>query len=930
MKKEIIAEWPLISKLLDEAIELPVNERAAWLDRLAAEHAYLKPHLAELLAANARGDTELPDWPQYTGRRTGTGDTASDMFKTGETFGPYRLLRRIGEGGMGSVWLAESTDSAVKLPVALKLPRLGTQVTSGYLKERFERERVILGALNHPNIARLFEAGIAKNGQPFLALEYINGETLIAHCNEKRLPIKERLGLFVQVLKALQYAHSNLIIHRDLKPSNILVTQTGEVKLLDFGIAKLLDTDSLHAHETALTELGGRAMTPDYASPEQIRGDALTTASDVYSAGVLLYELLTGKRPYKLKRGSRAELEEAILNNDVSRPSTMIVDGFATDTSGSTNRVKRTLSGDLDTIVLKALKKKPEDRYTSAQALQEDLERYLAEQPVHAQPDSFGYRVQKFLARNRLITVATAAVFLALASGLGIALWQATEARKQATIAQDKTRVAEQEAARANAALAATQQAETQARTEAARADREAGVAQDERARAETGADQLRAALDKLSASIKVAKTAEQLALTEASTAKREVIRREAETKRAERHIKSIRGLSTSLMFDVYDEVAKIQGGTEVRAKLAASSSKYLSELSSEVGNDLAFRLELAQAFQRLGDIQGKPRTRSLGKPLDALVSYDQAIGLIGPTGSLPIDNKTRLSSLQTLTTTLSAKGLVLESLNRLEEALATSKAALENARNLAALPDASFGQQLYQVNLVVAVADQRAQFEKNPQLYKQGILDALTLIEAIHLPASPSDEDKINALDGPAYLNNQLANLLAHEPSNESKEQALTRYQFAIDTRQEVLRLAPNRDDSRRSIVVHHVGMSYTLKKLGRIAEALSHSEQAVEISRVLFARDAANQQARADLVRSLSGLADTKLKLKDYNAVIGFVSEARTQLDQLTKEVRESIVMKTAQSDLAKSENDAKAGVAALRGDNLKPHDQLVNTKP
>jgi eukaryotic-like serine/threonine-protein kinase len=548
MKAAILAEWPLISTLLDEAIELPASERAAWLARLAPEHQHLKTHLEELIATSAGSNTALPDWPRYESAATLTGATKLDSFKTDDVIGPFRLLQPLGKGGMGSVWLAHSTTSAVKLPVALKLPQLGTQVTSGYLKERFERERVILGALNHPNIARLFEAGLAASGQPYLALEYVKGETLIAHCNDKRLPIKERLALFVQVLKALQYAHSNLIIHRDLKPSNILVTETGVVKLLDFGIAKLLDTDSLHAHETELTELGGRAMTPDYASPEQIRGDALSKASDVYSAGVLLYELLTGTRPYKLKRGSRAELEEAILNSDVSRPSAMVGENFATEINGNTNRLKRTLSGDLDTIILKALKKKPQDRYASAQGLQEDLNRYLAGQPVHAQADSFGYRVRKLLVRNRLAVVAGSGVFLALVAGLGLALWQASEARDQTKIAEVKTRLAEQEAARANAALTATRRAEANARAEAVRADREAGIATTERERAQASAAQLRLTLDKLSESVKIARAAEKKAVSETQTARQEVIRREVETRRAEKHIKSIRSLSTSFM----------------------------------------------------------------------------------------------------------------------------------------------------------------------------------------------------------------------------------------------------------------------------------------------------------------------------------------------------------------------------------------------
>lgn len=448
MKTAVVAEWSVISTLLDEAIELAGAERAAWLERLPLEHAHLKPHLAELIAASAAGHAALPEWPQYADAHNadsaGIEPKEASPFKFGAVINQYRLLRPLGEGGMGTVWLAESALGVLKLPVALKLPRMSAHLASSYLRERFDRERIILEALNHPNIARLFSAGVTAEGQPFLALEFINGETLLKHCNQHKLPIQQRLALFVQVLKALQYAHSNLIIHRDLKPSNILVTKTGDVKLLDFGIAKLLDAKTNNASETELTQLSGRAMTLDYASPEQIRGEPLTTASDVYTCGVLLYELLIGKRPYKLKRGSRAELEEAILSADVSRPSTVIAAEVATDSQNTSGSLKRKLSGDLDTIVLKALKKNPAERYASAMALQDDIERYLRHEPVMAQPDSVRYRFTKYLARNRLIAAAASAVFVALVIGLAGALWQANEAR-------EKSRLAEQEAGRANA-----------------------------------------------------------------------------------------------------------------------------------------------------------------------------------------------------------------------------------------------------------------------------------------------------------------------------------------------------------------------------------------------------------------------------------------------------------------------------------------------
>ncbi len=418
------AEWRSLSTLLDEALALPEAERVSWVTRLAPEHEPFKALLREVFerpAAVATADF-VGTLPAFSLPSTGEWTPAA-------TVGPYRLVREVGRGGMGAVWLAERIDGLVKRAVALKLPILAASRQT--LAERFAREREILSPLEHPHIARLYDAGFAADGQPYLALEYVDGDPITTYCDGARLPIRARIELFGQVLAAVQYAHANLVLHRDLKPSNVLVTPQGEVKLLDFGIAKLMAEGA--AHESALTRLAGPAMTPDYAAPEQISGAPLTTASDVYSLGVILYELLTGRRPYRLKRQTRGELEEAILAQDVSRPSSTVSGGeVASKRSTNASKLAKQLAGDLDTIVLKALRKAPADRYATAEAFAQDLDRYLRGQPVTAQRDSAWYRASKFAARNKLALSTGAVAVVALLAGTSVALWQTHVARQEA------------------------------------------------------------------------------------------------------------------------------------------------------------------------------------------------------------------------------------------------------------------------------------------------------------------------------------------------------------------------------------------------------------------------------------------------------------------------------------------------------------------
>ncbi len=409
-------DWEALRELLQAALEMEPENRSEWIESLGPEKDDFKPRLRALLShAGNSSSAAILDTPPKFGPEPLAAAGELDGRRNGDLVGPYRLLRILGQGGMGNVWLAERDDMLQRRQVALKLPRVMTD--RAQLAERLAREREILAGLNHPNIARLYDAGIAADSQPYLALEYVEGECIDVYCSRKQLDMSDRLRLFLQVVRAIAYAHASLVVHRDLKPGNMMVTDTGEVRLLDFGIAKLLEHGS--SKETQFTRMTGRVLTPDYAAPEQISGKTVTTAADVYALGVVLFELLTGVRPYRLKRDSQAALEEAIVQSEVVRPSTAV----------TVPALRRRLRGDLDTIVLKALKKEPSERYATANALAEDIERYLARQPVLAQPDKRSYRLRKFIARNRLAVAAASSVFIAILAGSGVSIWQAREAR---------------------------------------------------------------------------------------------------------------------------------------------------------------------------------------------------------------------------------------------------------------------------------------------------------------------------------------------------------------------------------------------------------------------------------------------------------------------------------------------------------------------
>ncbi len=419
-------ELRALSRLLDEALALAPSERTVWLGGLHGEDAAHRHTLEKLLS-----DAESPDDPLLTQPSLGELRNfvpAQESEYAGMRVGPYRLERQIGSGGMGSVWLAQRADGTMERAVALKLPHVSWGPT---LNARLARERDILARLTHPNIARLYDAGTDERGRPYLALEYVEGVPIDEYVKQHPLALRERLALFKQVATAVAYAHRHLVVHRDLKPSNVLVSEDGTAHLLDFGIAKLVSDEADGA--TQVTQAAGRMLTPAYASPEQIRGEPVTVASDIYSLGVLLFEILTGTRPFCVTSASIKEMQAAVTEQVAPLASTRV----------TAKTTQRALRGDVDTILAKALRKEPDARYRTVDALIDDLERHMKGDPVLARPDSGWYRASRFIRRHGDYVALASVALLAILVGLGAAVTQARRAQAEALRAEAQAERAE-------------------------------------------------------------------------------------------------------------------------------------------------------------------------------------------------------------------------------------------------------------------------------------------------------------------------------------------------------------------------------------------------------------------------------------------------------------------------------------------------------
>jgi len=494
------------AELVKSVLECAPEERAAFLTEACAGDPELRAEVDSFLQFQDEASQFIEQGALHVAAETLVREPGS-LFP--RQIGEYQILSRIGVGGMGEVYLAEETK--LRRKVALKLVRAGMDTSE--ILARFRHEEQILASLNHPNIAQLYEAGLAAGDLPFFAMEYVKGVRIDEYCNTQTLTISARLQLFRKVCAAVHYAHQRLVIHRDLKPSNILVTSDGEPKLLDFGIAKLVEGQDAF---TQVQTLAG-VMTPDYASPEQVRGEAMTTSSDVYSLGVLLYELLTGRRPYRLKTRSPDEIARAIKDQEPERPSTAVARG---EHSKLEIRDSKFLKGDLDKIVLMALRKEQLRRYASVEQFSEDIRRHLEGLPVIAHKDTFGYRTSKFVTRHKAGAGATALVILALLAGMVTTL---------------------------------------------------------------------------------------------------------REKRRAERRFNDVRQLSNALLFDIAPKIERLQSSTEARGALVRRALEYLDSLGQESGDDEQLQSELANAYEKVGDLQGAPRKPNLSDFNGAIASYEKA-----------------------------------------------------------------------------------------------------------------------------------------------------------------------------------------------------------------------------------------------------------------------------------------------------------------
>ncbi|MCH7701593.1 MAG: serine/threonine protein kinase [Planctomycetes bacterium] len=443
-------QWQRVRELFDSACEMGAAERDAYLSEACADDAELRVEVESILAESDRSPTFLDGsaadaFPELL-------DHAGPQSMKGRRVGAYELLRPIAAGGMGAVFLAQRADRQYEKKVAIKLIKrhLATPETI----VRFRMERQTLAGLEHPNIAGLQDGGVTDDGLPYLVMEFVDGVSIDRYCDDRRLSVVERLELFRTVCSAVLFAHQNLIVHRDLKPSNILVTADGVPKLLDFGIAKVLDP----TRPTAATQVtAGRIMTPEYASPEQIRGEPITTATDVYSLGVVLYELLTGCRPYSIKSRIPHEIERAICEEEPAKPSTVAITSGAGPPKTTPGRP---LAADLDSIVLKAMRKEPDRRYASIEQFSEDIRRHLVGLPVIARKDTFSYRAAKFIRRNKVPVTAAGVVLLSLIAGMVATSWQSRVAIRANAVAQKQTRKAERVNTFLNSMLASAQPSE--------------------------------------------------------------------------------------------------------------------------------------------------------------------------------------------------------------------------------------------------------------------------------------------------------------------------------------------------------------------------------------------------------------------------------------------------------------------------------------
>ena len=759
------ARWRQIKQIFQAAFELPLEERPAYVRQACGGDGELRSEVESLLlsveeeeflsgAAAAYVPEALADeaWDRNIGRRIGA----------------YQIVRRIGEGGMGTVYLAERAGEFHQ-QAALKLLRAG--MDSRGIVARFRHERQILAGLDHPNIARLLEGGTTEDGQPYFVMEYVEGEPIDVYAVRHGLGVAGRLRLFQQVCAAVQYAHQNLVVHRDIKPGNILVTgpsgQAGTPKLLDFGIAKLLKSDALR-ETMGLTQAGLRLMTPEYASPEQVRGEPITTATDVYSLGAVLYQLLAGLMPHDFPSDSPAEIERAICQTDPRPPSQ--VAGEA---------VGRQLRGDLDTIVLKALQKDAQRRYGSAEQLSADIQRHLDGMPIQARPQTLVYRAGRFVRRNRVPVAAAALVMVSLTAGMAVAAWQARIAQAQRL--------------------------------------------------------------------------------------------------RAEKRFNDVRQLAHAFLFDFHDAIQNLPGATPARRLVVDKALEYLNSLAQEAGGDQALERELAEAYLRVGDVEGGTGVPNLGDKPGALESYRRALAI----AQRGVRRDPRSLEWQRYLARAHFRvGDILAPRRELAAAVPHYREAVRIFESIAPRIDRDVAAQFEMINAYEALGDGLG----NPGLPNlgdaQGASDAYRKGRKIEEAIAAAHPDNLRSRRGVGLMDMKIGDV---EMGLGKVEEGRRKYQSAVQVFEAAVARDPLNPVTRLfwGLATGKVGAAF--EAAGQPAAALAQYRQASDIQRGLMEADPQNAMSRNSYALSLQTRAHLLRKTGDRAGALALYREALSIFQQL-----------------------------------------------
>jgi non-specific serine/threonine protein kinase/serine/threonine-protein kinase len=844
-QEQLTAErWQLIKTIVAEALEQKSAEKRSELIKKRCEGDEELLREVESLLEQTTGSLE-----EFAQGTTDALRRQISIFAPGQLVGAYRILREVGLGGMGAVYLAERADGAFEKQVAIKILKRGTDTDE--VLSRFSDERQILARLTHPKIAALLDAGTTEHDLPYFVMEYVEGKPITKYADEHQLSVNERLSLFREICSAVSYAHQRLVIHRDLKPTNVLVTSQGELKLLDFGIAKLLDEST---PDVTLTLQ--RRMTPEYASPEQVCGDPVTTVSDVYSLGVLLYELLTGSRPYKLKTRSADEITRAIREQNPDRPSTAI--RRADGNSKREIRNSKLLKGDLDNIVLKALRKEPERRYASVDQFSADIGRHLDGLPVRARKDTVGYRAGKFVKRNKIGVAAVALMMSILAAGI---ITTTTEARRANRRFNDVRQLAHSVLFDYHDAIAALPGSTA--------------------VRQKLVQDALKY-LDNLS---REASNDRDL-LRELATAYQKVGQIQGnsyyvnlgDTSGAMKSYRRSLEIRESLLsaspqdLGLQDEVANSHEGIgdmlyttgELRAGLKSyeRALQLREHVAAADSAKIDHRIAVAVLYEKIGDIKGLESYANLGDTAGALASYRKAKDLLEP---LSAANRQNLDLTSQLAEVLNREGMLLDTTGDVAGALTMQRRAVSIMEQLAA---ANPNNQTYGVQLLTAKAFLRYALIDNNQLSQ--------------------------AIDQSRQLIAELQRIAAADPKN---------------------------SDIRRSLGVTYNSLGQDLLRSGNVVEALENHRKALAISEAMLGTDSDNEQNKSDVAFTVQRLGEAlaaqrnyKLAIQNYRRALA-IREATMASEPSNARAKDDV--STIQADIGQAlieDGDAQGAMVAM----------------